>query len=170
MAEVGRGSGARARREGSAGRAKPKGLDLEKAATRANMVAAIESALAAGISGVQLDIEPYPTGPGFIALLEELDASFARLGFHGRLSVVAPAETSTWVIPCYAPDSWHDPAVENIATATSALAAALTDGSRVNGAGIWWWYAFFYEDHGHFKTTACRSAWQLGTVELPFSP
>ncbi len=202
---------------------KAKGLNLEAAGTRANMVAAIDSALSTGISGVQLDIEPYPTGPGFILLLEELDASFARLGFHGRLSVVAPAETSTWppaylrrvgelveqvdptfydselesvpayqewvqeglayytvnvpaatliipVIPCYAPDPWHDPAVENIATATGALASALGAGSRVNGAGIWWWYAFFDEDHGHFKTAACRAAWQSSTVELPFSP
>ena len=201
---------------------KARGLSLEVPATRANMVAAVESTLATGVTGVQLDIEPYPTGPGFIALLEELDASFARLGFHGRLSVVAPGDTGTWtpaylqrvaalvnqvdptfydsestrvagyqawvgqglayytanvpaatlvipVIPCYAADAWHDPEVENIAAATGALEAGLAAGSRVNGAGIWWWYAFFYEDGGRFKSAADRAAWLAGTVALPFS-
>jgi hypothetical protein len=202
---------------------KRRAFDLERASTRANLVAAVESALATGISGVQLDIEPYPTGPGFIELLEALDATFARLGFHGRLSVVAPADTATWppaylervgelvdqldptfydselesagafeewieqglayysanapaatrivpVLPSYAPDPWHDPAVENIADATDALAVALAEGSRVNGAGIWWWYAFYYEDHGRFPTAADRAAWRSSTLELPFSP
>ncbi len=202
---------------------KARGLDLEVPATRAHMVAAVESVLATGVTGVQLDIEPYPTGPGFIALLEELDSAFARLGFRGRLSVVAPGDTGTWapayllrvaalvsqldptyydsesasvpayqawvaqglayytanvpattliipVIPCYAADPWHDPEVESIAAASGALQAGLAAGSRVNGAGIWWWYAFFDEDGGRFKSAADRAAWQAGTVELPFSP
>lgn len=45
---------------------------------------------------MQLDFEPYPTSPGFLSLLEEIDAAFARLGFHGRLSVCAPASVSRW--------------------------------------------------------------------------
>ncbi len=202
---------------------KARGLDLEVPATRAHMLAAIESVLATGVTGVQLDIEPYPTGPGFLALLEELDSSFYRLGFRGRLSVVAPGGTGTWtpaylqrvaalvnqvdptyydsestsvpayqawvgeglayysanvpattliipVIPCYASDPWHNPEVESIAAASGALEAGLSSGSRVNGAGIWWWYAFFDEDGGRFKSAADRAAWQASTVELPFSP
>jgi hypothetical protein len=79
---------------------KRSGLDLENPAIRANMVATIESTLGTGISGVHLDLEPYPATAGFIELLEELHASFTRLGFHGRLSVVAPAYTSIWT-PTY---------------------------------------------------------------------
>jgi len=202
---------------------KARGLNLEDAATRANMLAAIEATLASGVSGVQLDVEPFPQDQGFISLLEEIDASFARLGFHGRLSVVAPGEVSRWtpsylqrvaglvsqidptfydseltsvpeyqewieqglayysanvpagtrivpVIPSYKRDPWHDPSVEDIANATGALRSALAAGSRVNGAGIWWWYGFFYEDHGSFKSAADRAAWLSSTVLLPFSP
>lgn len=76
------------------------GLDLDDPATRANMIAGIESSLALGLSGVQLDLEPYPVSAGFISLLEELDAMFARVGFDGRLSVTAPATTSRWA-PAY---------------------------------------------------------------------
>jgi hypothetical protein len=79
---------------------KKKGLDLENPATRANMISAIESVVGMGVSGVHLDLEPYPVTSGFLSLLEELDATFARLGFHGRFSVVAPANTSRWT-PSY---------------------------------------------------------------------
>jgi len=204
------------------GNLRANGLDLDARATRARMLAAIESAIATGIQGVQLDLEPYPVTPGFIALLEEADAAFARLGFGGRLSVVAPAETATWspvylrrvtelvdqvdpayydseltsasayqawmqrslayysanaapgvrivpVIPSYAANPWHLPSVENIATATSALGEALTAGSRVNGAGIWWWYGFF-DNRPRYNASADRAAWQSVTVSLPFTP
>jgi hypothetical protein len=75
---------------------KPGELNLDERGTRANIIAAVESGLALGTAGVQLDLEPYPTTPGFPALLEELDAAFARLGFHGRLSVSAPATVTRW--------------------------------------------------------------------------
>lgn len=80
-----------------------KGLDLESAGTRANIVAAIEASLGTGLAGVQLDLEPYPVSPGFLTLLEGLDAMFARVGFHGRLSVTAPATVSRWT-PSYLSD------------------------------------------------------------------
>jgi hypothetical protein len=186
------------------------------------MLAAIESAIATGISGVQLDLEPYPVSAGFISLLEEADAAFARLGFQGRLSVVAPGNTSRWapaylrrvtelvsqvdplyydselasaseyeawvqqslayysanaapgvrivpVIPSYAANPWHIPAVENIATATSALNDALGAGSRINGAGIWWWYGFF-DNKPRYNASADRAAWQSTTTSLAFTP
>ncbi len=75
---------------------KRNGLDLDEATTRANIVSAVESSLALGASGVQLDLEPYPTSAGFITLLEEIDAMFARVGFGGRLSVTAPASVGRW--------------------------------------------------------------------------
>jgi hypothetical protein len=204
------------------GNLKAKGLDLANRATRANMLAAIESAIATGISGVQLDLEPYPVSAGFISLLEEADAALARLGFQGRLSVVAPGNTSRWapaylrrvtelvsqvdplyydselasaseyeawvqqslayysanaapgvrivpVIPSYAANPWHIPAVENIATATSALNDALGAGSRINGAGIWWWYGFF-DNKPRYNASADRAAWQSTTTSLAFTP
>lgn len=75
---------------------KPGGLNLEDPATRARMLAGIEAVLGKGIGAVQLDIEPYPTGGGYIALLESIDAALARRGISGGLSVVAPGETATW--------------------------------------------------------------------------
>jgi hypothetical protein len=79
---------------------KKKGLNLDSPATRANMISAIESVVRIGVAGVHLDLEPYPVTAGFLSLLEELDATFARTGFHGRFSVVAPANTSRWT-PSY---------------------------------------------------------------------
>jgi len=202
---------------------KAKGPDLESPATRAAMLQAIEAALPSGIGGVQLDIEPYPTGPGYLELLEEARAMFARTGWHGRLSVVAPGDDWTWspaylrrvgelvdeldptfydteyatvaayqgliedglahysanappgaaiipVIPCYSPDPWHDPAIENVPNATAALAAALEGGARVQGAGLWWWYAFYYGHYKHGDAAAERAAWTAQTLALPFSP
>jgi len=75
---------------------KERGLDLELPATRARMLQAVEGVLETGIQGVQLDIEPYPTGAGFIALLEAVDGALARRGLAGGLSVVAPGDTGTW--------------------------------------------------------------------------
>ena len=72
------------------------GVDLQSAPVRAQIVTGIEAALGNGISGVQLDFEPYPTSAGFVTLLEQLDAMFARVGFDGRFSVAAPANTSRW--------------------------------------------------------------------------
>jgi hypothetical protein len=75
---------------------KRNGLNLDDPSTRADMITGIESSLGLGLSGVQLDLEPYPVSAGFISLLEELDAMFARVGFAGRFSVTAPATTSKW--------------------------------------------------------------------------
>ena len=74
------------------------------------------------------------------------------------------------MIPCYSKDPWHGPAVENIPNATQAVGAALEAGSRVEGVGLWWWYAF-YEGHlKHFDPVPERAAWQQLTVNLPYSP
>jgi hypothetical protein len=202
---------------------KRNGLDLDDPVTRANILAAVQSSLGLGISGVQLDLEPYPATPGFLSLLEELDAMFSRVGFHGRFSVTAPATTSNWppaylrqvsqlvtqidplyydsesktiaayeqwvqaglayysanvspatrivpVLPSYSADPWHLPSVENITTATAALAGGLAAGSRVNGAGIWSGWGFLLDEEGAYEGSADRAAWQSSTVELPFSP
>jgi hypothetical protein len=60
--------------------------------------------------------------------------------------------------------------VENIESSTAAVSAALGDGSRVNGAGIWWGYGFLYDEEGGYDASADRAAWQSGTVALPFTP
>jgi hypothetical protein len=199
------------------------GLDLEDAGTRANILAAVESSLGLGIDGVQLDLEPYPTTPGFLTLLEQIDAMFARVGFNGRLSVTAPATVSRWtssyiedvsqlvaqldplyydsesktvaayqqwvdsglahysasaspstrivpVLPSYSADPWHIPAVENITTATAALADGLAAGSRVNGAGIWSGWGFLMDEEGAYEGSEDRASWLSSTIGLPFSP
>jgi hypothetical protein len=198
-------------------------MHLEEASTRANIVAAVEASLGLGIAGVQLDLEPYPTTPGFPALLEELDAMFARVGFHGRLSVTAPATTSRWtpsylnevsglvtqidplyydsestsiaayeewvesglayysanvspatrivpVLPSYSADPWHLTSVENITTATAALANGLAAGDRVDGAGIWSGWGFLMNEEGAYEGAEDRATWLSSTLALPFTP
>jgi hypothetical protein len=78
--------------------AKGGGTDLENTTIRRQIVTGIEAALGAGLglAGIQLDFEPYPTSTGYLALLEELDPMFARVGFHGRFSVAAPATIARW--------------------------------------------------------------------------
>jgi hypothetical protein len=198
-------------------------VDLESSSVRAQIVTGIQAALANGISGVQLDFEPYPTSAGYVTLLEQLDAMFARVGFSGRFSVAAPANTSRWspsylksvsqlltqidplyydseittaaayrswvreslayysansasatrivpVLPSYSANPWHRPSVENIETSTAAVSDALSAGSRVNGAGIWWGYGFLYDEEGAYDPSADRAAWLSTTIDLPFSP
>lgn len=205
------------------GRVKGRSLDLEEAPVRERMIAGVESVLAMGVGGVQLDLEPYPRSHGFILLLEGIDAAFARMGFHGRLSVCAPANRSVWspaylaevsarvgqldplfydselataaayeqwvreglayysanaapaawivpVLPSYGPDRWHIPAVEDIADATAGVQAALEEGDRVNGAGVFWWWAFYLEEEGAYHPAGDQAAWQDGTRALAFTP
>jgi hypothetical protein len=207
------------------GKVKGKSLNLEAPSVRANMLSGIETALGMGVGAISLDLEPYPQSHGFIVLLEEIDAAFARRGFTGRLSVAAPATAGRWSpaymaavtsllgqvdplfydserktaasyeqwvreglayysantaagtriipdLPSYGPNRWHDPTVENLATSTTAVEAALQEGSRVNGAGIFWWWGFFYneEGEGSYNGAPDRETWLSRTLSVPFSP
>jgi hypothetical protein len=205
-----------------AGKVKRSSLNLEDPAVRANMVAGVEAMLALGAGGISLDLEPYPSSPGFLALLEEIDALFAARGFAGRLAVAAPATVGRWSpsyleavtarvgqvdplfydserttaaayeqwvreglaywsanaapgarivpdLPSYGPNRWHATSVENIATATSAVEEALGQGSRVDGAGVFWWWGFYLDEEGAYDGAADREAWLDRTVLLPFS-
>ncbi len=200
-------------------------LNLEDAAVRGQILAAAETALADGAQGLSLDLEPYPTSPGFLALLDQLDGLLAGRGFAGRLAIVAPGTVGRWSaqytrevtafvgqvdplfydserktagsyeqwvreglahysantaagtrivpdLPSYGPNRWHDPAVENLATATTAIEAALQEGSRVNGAGIFWWWGFFYDEEGEgaYDGAGDRETWQTRTREVAFTP
>ncbi len=207
------------------GKVKGSSLSLEDPAVRANILAGVETVLALGAGGVSLDLEPYPTSHGFVVLLEQIDTLFAAKGFHGRLSVTAPATVGRWSpgyteevtallgqvdplfydseratavsyeqwvreglayysahtalatrivpdLPSYGANRWHIPAVENLATATSAVEEALAEGSRVNGAGIFWWWGFYYDEEGEgsYDGAADRETWLGRTVLVPFSP
>lgn len=204
--------------------AKVKGasVDLEEDAVRERIVVGVETLIATGIGGIQLDFEPYPRSHGYVLLLEEIRSAFARLGFSGTLSVCAPANRATWspaymaevtaqldqvdplfydseqrsatayerwmreglayysanvapgtrivpVIPSYGPDRWHIPSVEDIATATVALEEGLAEGDRINGAGVFWWWAFYLEEEGAYQPAADQATWLNDTLALPFS-
>ncbi len=207
------------------GKVKGKSLNLEEAAVRTKIVAGVEAVLALGAEGVSLDLEPYPTTPGFVTLLQEIRALLAHRGFTGRLSVTAPATVGRWSprymgevtasldqvdplfydserktaaayeqwveegladysantapgtrivpdIPSYGTNRWHDIEAENIGTATTALETALGDGDRVNGAGIFWWWGFYYDEEGEgsYEGAPDRASWTSRTVSLPFAP
>ncbi len=203
-----------------------RGPNLEVPAVRASMIAGVLPVAAMGVSGIQLDVEPFAESAGFTALLEELDTALARQGYDGRISVVAPAETATWkpayllsvsrlvdqidptyyeselpsagdyeewvsgslayysantapsariipVLPSYRSNRWHSALVENIATASAGVREALASGSRVNGAGIWWWYGFYDQEGGRYPEAlagADRAAWLSSTLALAFTP
>jgi hypothetical protein len=207
------------------GKVKGKSLELADPAVRANMLAGVEAVLALGVGGVSLDLEPYPTSRGFVLLLEEIDALFARRGFAGRLAVTAPATVGRWSpqytrevtallgqvdplfydserktpaayeqwvreglayysantaaatrivpdLPSYGANRWHDPSVENLTTATTALEEALGEGSRVNGSGVFWWWGFYYDEEGEgsYNGAADREAWLTRTLGGSFTP
>ena len=60
-------------------------------------------------------------------------------------------------------------AVENIATGSAGVREALAEGSRVNGAGIWWWYGFYDQEAGRYPeglAAADRAAWLSSTLTL----
>ena len=203
------------------GKVKASSLNLEDPAVRANVLAAVQTLLELGAGGVSLDLEPYPTTPGFLVLLEEIHA---LPGFQGRLAVTAPASAGRWSpayleavsaridqvdplfydsertsaaayeqwvreglayysahtasatrivpdLPSYGANRWHLPAVENLATASTAVEEALAQGSRVNGAGVFWWWGFYYDEEGEgsYDGAADRETWLGRTVLLPFS-
>ena len=208
-----------------AGKVKGKSLNLEDPAVRANVVASAETVVSLGLGGLSLDFEPYPTSPGYLTLLSEIDAAFARRGFDGRLAIVAPASVGRWSpayieeitplvgqldplfydserktaasyeqwvreglayysahsapgtrlipdLPSYGPNKWHDPAVENLGTATSAIEGALSEGSRVNGAGIYWWWGFYFNEEGEgaYEGAPDRETWLTRTLGVAFTP
>ena len=66
----------------------------------------------------------------------------------------------------------HDPGVENLSTATTAVEEALEEGSRVNGAGIFWWWGFYYDEEGEgeYEGAPDRAAWLTRTLRAPFCP
>lgn len=73
-------------------------------------------------------------------------------------------------LPSYGPDKWHEVSIENVATATSAVEEALREGSRVNGAGIFWWWGFYYDEEGAYNGAGDREAWLTRTLSAPFTP
>ncbi len=75
-------------------------------------------------------------------------------------------------LPSYGPNRWHDPSVENLTTATTAVEEALVQGSRVNGAGIFWWWGFFYDEEGEgsYDGASDRETWLGRTLLVPFTP
>ena len=208
-----------------AGKVKGKSLNLEDPAVRANVVAAAETVVSLGLGGLSLDFEPYPTSSGYLTLLSEIDAAFARRGFGGRLAIVAPASVGRWSpayveaitplvdqldplfydsesktaaayeqwvraglayysahsaagtrlipdLPSYGPNKWHEPAAENLGTATTAIEGALAEGSRVNGAGIFWWWGFYFNEEGEgaYEGAPDRETWLTRTLGVAFTP
>ena len=75
-------------------------------------------------------------------------------------------------LPSYGPNRWHDPTAENLDTATTAIEAALQEGSRVNGAGIFWWWGFYYNEEGEgaYEGAPDRHTWLTRTLGVPFTP
>jgi hypothetical protein len=75
-------------------------------------------------------------------------------------------------LPSYGSNRWHDPTAENLGTATTAIEAALQEGSRVNGAGIFWWWGFYYDEEGEgaYEGAPDRSTWLTRTLGVPFTP
>lgn len=78
-----------------------------------------------------------------------------------QISSAVPAPTLIVpVLAAYGTNPWHNPTVENVATGFAAVQASLAAGSRVHGAGVWWWWGLFYNEAGRYDASADRAAWQ----------
>jgi hypothetical protein len=162
------------------------GLDLEDAGTRANILAAVESSLG---------LEPYPTTPGFLTLLEQIDAMFARVGFNGRLSVTAPATVSRWTSsyiedvsqlvaqldPLYydsesktvaAYQQWVDSGLAHYSASASPSTriVPVLPSYSADPWHIWSGWGFLMDEEGAYEGSEDRASWLSSTIGLPFSP
>ena len=97
---------------------------------------------------------------------------WVREGLAYYSANAAPAVRIVPDLPSYGANRWHIPSVENLSTATTAVEEALGEGSRVNGAGIFWWWGFYYDEEGEgsYDGAADREAWLGRTLLVPFSP
>ena len=46
----------------------------------------------------------------------------------------------------YKKSRWHDPAVENVITGSTAIDQAITGGADIYASGVWWWYEMSQDD------------------------
>ncbi len=95
---------------------------------------------------------------------------WVREGLSYYAANSAPATRLVPVLPSYGPNRWHRPEIEDIATASTAVGEALEAGTRVDGAGMWSWWGFFYDEEGAYEAAADRAAWQSQTRALAFTP
>ena len=73
------------------------------------------------------------TSPAAYSDLVRRTALAYHRGAAGR-ATVAPS------LPAYAANKWHDPSVENIATAGDGLRVAAAAGAPSGGAAVYWWW------------------------------
>ncbi len=172
-------------------------LDLEPYPTSHGFVLLLEEVDAAlarrGVGGRAAVTAPATVGRWSPAYMEELTpllgevdplfydserhtaAAYEEWFREGLAYYSAHTDPATRIVPdlpSYGPNPWHDPAVENIATATDALEAALQEGDRVNGAGVFWWWGFYYDEEGEgaYEGAPDRETWQTRTRSLAFTP
>ena len=166
-------------------------LDFEPFPTTSGypeLLGQIHAALAASFPGVQLSVvapaETATWSPAYLAAVsgavDEVDPTFYDSGLHSvtayeqwiatglayYAAATAPTARIVPVIPSFRSDPWHRPAVENVTTATAALAGALGAGDRVDGVGLWWWWGFYFGSGGHYAPAADQAAWQSSTRPL----
>lgn len=67
-----------------------------------------------------------------------VSASVARY----RSALAAGSARLLPILPAYGANAWHDPAIENIGTASDAIAAA----GGVTGAAVYWWWEMTQPD------------------------
>jgi hypothetical protein len=85
-------------------------------------------------------------------------------------AAVPPPTLIVPVLASYRATIYHYPAVENIAAGNAALEESLASGSRVHGAGVWWWWGLFYDEGGRYDASADRAAWQNQVRALEYTP
>ena len=54
-------------------------------------------------------------------------------------------------LPAYAASPFHDPSVENIATAVRGIQDAARSGSYIDGGAVYWWWEMTAEDHAAWQ-------------------
>jgi PKD repeat protein len=84
----------------------------------------------------------YDTGLGTVAQYQ----SWVVAGMHHHSDNMAPNCQTYPIIPTHRKSRWHDPAIENICTATDAIMQSISEGCSMYSLGVWWRYQWAADD------------------------
>jgi len=84
----------------------------------------------------------YDTGLGTVAEYQ----SWVMAGMHHHSDNMAANCQAYPIIPTHKKSRWHNPAIENICTATDAVMQSIAEGCSMYSLGVWWRYDWMADD------------------------
>jgi PKD repeat protein len=91
-------------------------------------------------------------------------------GMHHHSDNMAPNCQTYPIIPTHRKSRWHNPAIENICTATDAIMQSIAEGCAMYSLGVWWRYEWAADDD-QMWTDCWLSRWdQPPTADFSGNP